>query len=128
MKMEKFTMKNYKLERDFFPEDTSFRHNIFLIAPTDLVRVFGKATNETDSYKVSGEYVFTLDQEDEKQLIFTLYDWKSTTLYDPDAKFTPNELWNSTKPFDFHIGVSLHASAMDIQDFIEWLKEKVKTK
>ena len=47
------------------------------VAPRRLVAVFGPPA-KVDGYKVSGEYVFS----DAAGSVFTVYDWKSTTLYE----------------------------------------------
>jgi hypothetical protein len=43
----------------------------------DLVLAFGEPM-ESDGYKVSGEWVFLNEETGD---VFTLYDWKSTSLY-----------------------------------------------
>lgn len=49
---------------------------------SDLVLAFGEPM-ESDGYKVSGEWIFI---EEESGEVFTIYDWKSTDLYDSDLK------------------------------------------
>jgi hypothetical protein len=49
---------------------------------SDLVLAFGEPM-ESDGYKVSGEWIFI---EEESGEVFTIYDWKSTSLYDSDLK------------------------------------------
>jgi len=70
------------------------------IAPATLVKLFG-TPDTCDEYKVSGEYVF----KDDKGRVFTLYDWKDTTLYDREC-VTPEERWASTNAYNFHIGAT----------------------
>ncbi len=43
-----------------------------------LLELFGEPKDD-DSYKVSGRWTFTFQGK-----VFTLYDWKSTALYDDD--------------------------------------------
>lgn len=43
-----------------------------------LVKLFGKPNSEGDDYKVSSEWVL----EDDLGNVVTVYDWKSTNLYD----------------------------------------------
>jgi hypothetical protein len=86
-----------------------------MISPKILVQVFGEP-DSGDDYKVSGEYVF--ESEDGK--IFTLYDWKSTSLYDsygPD----PDEFWSSDIEFQLNIG-SNEGWNGDASDFINFIK------
>jgi hypothetical protein len=79
------------------------------------VAKFG-APPESDSYKSSGEYTF----RGADGLVFCLYDWKATTLYEPDG-IRPDELWASDEIFEFNIGGNGSAS-----EFASWLKYKVK--
>jgi hypothetical protein len=72
-----------------------------LLAPAFLVERFGPPL-EADGYKVSGQYVFG----DGTGAVFTLYDWKETTLYhggDSDCP-TPQQFWEDPSPGVFHIG------------------------
>jgi hypothetical protein len=89
------------------------------IAPADLIRAFGKP-RVCDSYKVSGEYIFT----DEAGNVFTVYDWKHTTLYcgdNCDDAPTPKEFWGLDEPYDFYIG----SARGDWEEFRQWLLTKV---
>jgi hypothetical protein len=88
-------------------------------APAKLIDVFGEP-EEGDGCKVSGEYYFQ-DVEDPKK-IFYVYDWKSTTLYDPEA-WRPSELWGMTSDYDFHIGGQ---STEGLEDFKNWLNKKLE--
>ena len=54
--------------------------NVQLI-PSQLIKTFGNPMS-SDGFKVSGEYVFKSATTDE---VFTLYDWKYTTLYEESA-------------------------------------------
>ena len=85
------------------------------VAPARLIEVFGQPI-ACDGYKVSGEYVFENQEGD----VFTLYDWKATTLYCPDYGVTPSDFWSQTCRRDFNIGG--HKSA---GDFVGWLKKQV---
>ena len=69
------------------------------ISPVNLIKKFG-FPNMCDGYKVSGEYAF----EDENGDVFTLYDWKYTTLYDSENTYTPEEFWKLKHPMEFNIG------------------------
>tara|TARA_A200000159_G_scaffold163425_1_gene189606 strand:- start:448 stop:768 length:321 start_codon:yes stop_codon:yes gene_type:complete len=85
------------------------------IAPARLIEIFGQPV-ECDGYKVSGEYIF----EGPDGQVFTLYDWKCTTLYDPYYGVSPQDFWSQTIQRDFNIGGHSYAG-----DFVEWLKRKV---
>jgi hypothetical protein len=50
-----------------------------------------------------------------------MYDWKATTLYDPDYGVAPSDFWARTIPVQFNIGG--HTNAFD---FIDWLKREVQ--
>jgi hypothetical protein len=107
----------FKLNQDASANGTSLQGYVD-IAPATLVKVFGEP-NESDGYKVSGEYVFT----DDKGNVFTLYDWKSTTLYDPEY-MRPSDLWAMTEPWEIHIG----GAGGDWEAFREWLLKEVAKK
>ncbi|MDZ4685273.1 MAG: hypothetical protein SH850_09295 [Planctomycetaceae bacterium] len=52
--------------------------------------------------------------------MFTLYDWKLTSLCDI-ALWTPEELWASDEPVELNIGSKAPATASDAADFIAFL-------
>lgn len=93
------------------------RQAVVDVAPASLVGIFGEP-GEGDGYKVSGEYKFV----DNEGNVFTVYDYKATTLYDAEAWFRPSLLWASTEPFEFHIG----AESGDVKAFVAWLESKVE--
>lgn len=70
---------SFKLNLDGDIEGTSRTSEIVVSYPR-MIEVFGEPV-EGDGYKVSGEWVF---QNEETGEVFTLYDWKSTNLYDSD--------------------------------------------
>jgi hypothetical protein len=86
------------------------------LIPSQLIKTFGNPMS-SDEYKVSGEYVFKSATSDE---VFTLYDWKYTTLYDEGAEYTPNELWKLEKPIWFNIGGNSYSG-----DFETWIKKEI---
>jgi hypothetical protein len=94
---------------------TSFKDSIH-VAPQALIAAFGEPV-KSDGYKVSGEYVFRNDEGE----VFTVYDWKMTTLYDGENTLRPHDLWDLESPIEFHIGGKTGAGA-----FIEWLKRRVR--
>lgn len=71
------------------------------IPPRFLVERFGPPA-EVDGYKVSGRYTFVGDAGE----VFTLYDWKGTTLYhgDESGAPTPAEFWGNRNPETLYIG------------------------
>lgn len=85
------------------------------IAPRTLVATFGEG-EESDGYKVAAEYYF---KSKKTNAIFTLYDWKSTSLYD-HCYVSPKTLYASTKPYDFHIGGN-DKSKKEVESFKKWL-------
>lgn len=92
-----------------------------VIAPIDLILAFGQP-GESDGYKVSGEYTF---HDEESGIVFTMYDWKSTSLYDSDYP-SPEQLWSSNTPITINIGGN-HKG--DVEEFkrlilshIKWIK------
>ena len=91
------------------------RQSEIMAAPTRLIELFGQPV-ECDGYKVSGEYVF----EDDEGNVFTLYDWKYTTLYSPEYGIHPSVFWAQTTPVQFNVGG--HGSA---SKFVSWLKAQL---
>tara|TARA_B100001029_G_C15002317_1_gene418878 strand:+ start:251 stop:571 length:321 start_codon:yes stop_codon:yes gene_type:complete len=104
----------FKLNQDANINGTC-RQSEVQVSPSRLREVFGEPV-ECDGYKVSGEYIF----EDEEGSVFTLYDWKVTTLYDPEYGITPSLFWSGTNPVWFNIGGNKSAA-----DFVDWLQRKV---
>lgn len=66
-------------------------------SPAELVRLFGSPCL-ADEYKVSGEYLFKIHDR-----YITLYDWKSTSLYD-DSLPNPEEFWRQEKQVILNVG------------------------
>jgi hypothetical protein len=87
------------------------------MAPASVVRCFGNGFGG-DGFKVSRQWVFR-----KGDLVFTLYDWKSTSLYDPDYR-SPDELWQSGWPFDLHVGSKEPATETDVAEFIAFLQRE----
>ena len=65
----------------------------------DLVLAFGEP-EESDDHKVSGEWVFV---EEESGEVFTIYDWKSTNLYDSEYP-SVERFRNCNHEVQFNIG------------------------
>jgi hypothetical protein len=85
-----------------------------LLVPSAVVECFCVG-DEGDGFKVSGQWTFR-----KGDLIFTLYDWKSTDLYER-GMWTPQELWASREAFPLHIGSKDPATAEDADDFAQYL-------
>ncbi len=90
------------------------------LVPARVVRHFGPG-GAGDGFKVLRQWTFSRDG-----LIFTLYDWKSTFLYDVES-WTPEELWRSEFAFDLHIGSKTPATERDVAEFASFLRRVVST-
>ncbi len=89
---------------------------LFEFPPVGLVELFGEAC-DSDGYKVSRKHVFTSDRGD----VFTVYDWKQTTLYrgkDSGAP-TPEEFWHSRELKFLRIG---GRAGSNPRPFVKWLQ------
>lgn len=86
------------------------------IQPASIVRCFGRG-GSGDGFKVSRQWAFR-----KGELVFTLYDWKCTSLYDPDF-WSPDELWQSDWPFDLHVGSKEPATEKDVAEFIAFIQQ-----
>ena len=86
------------------------------LVPSQLIETFGNPLT-SDEYKVSGEYVFKNKKDN---TVFTLYDWKYTSLYDSSG-LTPDKFWKLEKPVWFNIGGKCYPG-----DFETWIKKQIK--
>jgi hypothetical protein len=116
-------MNEFKLDPDA-DTDGTYRRGKILIPPKRVVDTFGPP-DEGDGYKVSGSYTFT----DQSGNVFTLYDWKATSLFDDGAEPgeessspTPEEFWGNWNPDLLHIGG--HDEG-DVEAFKRWLLERI---
>lgn len=97
--------------------------NIVIDIPK-MIAVFGEP-DHADQYKVSMEWIFHDTQTDS---FFTLYDWKLTTLYDPNAQWTPQDLrqmpvsMNVGGRFGNQRGTAAPAHIGLEQDFLDFLR------
>ena len=82
--------------------------------PICLVDLFCEP-NKTNDYKISGMYIFS----NEKGQVFTIYDWKETTLYwgQDNGTPTPKKFWHSEKPQLLNIGGQ---PGTNPKPFIKW--------
>ncbi len=86
------------------------------LIPSQLIETFGNPLT-SDEYKVSGEYVFKNKKDG---AVFTLYDWKYTSLYDSSA-LTPDEFWKLKTPVWFNIGGKYYPG-----NFEAWIKKQIR--
>lgn len=88
------------------------------LSPRFLREWFGEP-RPCDHYKVSGEYRFVT----RKGEVFTLHDWKVTTLYHgPDSDVpTPEQFWASDEPVTFSVGGHGEDGDGSADVLIEWL-------
>lgn len=106
----------FKLTNDWNLADGTSLKSYVNLRYKDIVEVFGEPT-EGDEYKVSGEWIFF---DEESRECFTIYDWKSTNLYDYNYP-TVSEFRSSDTPFKFNVGGKTNADA-----FIAWVKRKIQ--
>ena len=102
----------------------TYRIGEVALVPRRLVERFGPP-GESDGYKVSGMYCF----EDSQGRIYTLYDWKETSLFNDgmdegDESFmpTPDEFWGNENPTTLQIG---GRDDGDVKAFTTWLAGEV---
>ena len=88
---------------------------LFEIPPVCLVELCGDIS-DGDGYKVSRRHVFTSDRGD----VFTVYDWKQTTLYHGEGSDapTPDEFWHSRELKFLRIG---GRAGSNPRPFLKWL-------
>jgi len=89
---------------------------LFEFPPAGLVELFGDAC-DSDGCKVSRKHVFTSDRGD----VFTVYDWKQTTLYrgEDSGAPTPEEFWRSRELKPLRVGGRVGSNP---RPFLKWLQ------
>ena len=102
----------YKLDQNANISMTSLKGTFEATFP-QMIEKFGEGLK--GDYKVSMEWSFTDDEEG----VFTVYDWKSTKLYE-DSYPEPKELWNSNDVYEFHVGGRSRADS-----FVEWISSEL---
>jgi hypothetical protein len=70
--------------------------------------------------QVSREWVFRRGEN-----IFTLYDWKATSLYDPTL-LSPDEFWLIREIMELHVGSKHPATPRDAEEFGDFVIKAVK--
>lgn len=84
------------------------------LSPQKLTEIFGEPM-EGDGYKISMEWLF----EDSEGNVYTLYDWKETSLYDYGL---PHPFEVANRPLvNFHIGGH---RGTNVAEFGKWLKSQ----
>jgi len=106
---------NYRLDPTADIEGTAWVADVEAI-PTDVIQAFGAPHDRGDQFKISGRYIFV----DDDHRVFTLYDWKSTSLFDTSCP-SPIRFWNSSEIQDFSVG----SMEDDATDFKHWLLEQM---
>lgn len=97
--------------------DGTYRCSTVMLVPKKVVEAFGPGQG-CDGYKISKRWVFACDDR-----VFTLYDWKLTTLYEPDL-WSPDEFWQLRKHFELHVGCNAGTSADHTLDSFPFLKQR----
>ena len=108
---------SFKLDLNADISDTSWVDAI-KVAPAEFVRIFGGPHRYLDACKVSGLYSF-IDGEK----VFTVYDWKSTSLWGDDLP-SPLAFWNSRRQEELSIG----GNCEDAAEFRSWLLQLLETR
>ena len=91
----------------------------------DLVDLFGKP-GDADGCKVSGIFTYANDYGD----IFTIYDWKMTTLYHGENSdcLTPDEFWQDGKQATVNFWESTKDQSDELWDDTKpFYREKMRT-
>lgn len=109
----------FKENSDANADGTSFRIN-FTAAPCLVTKTFGISLGG-DEFKVSHEWIF--QAIDDPSVVFTLYSWKNTSLYDLGYQ-SPNNFIISEYPYAWHIGATDNNTKYLI-DFTMWLNKEL---
>lgn len=112
-------LDEYRINPNINRNGTSLYGGVKL-KPIELLLVFGRP-HTTDSYKVSGEYMF---EHTETGTPITLYDWKCTSLYDEVDGIKPVDFWKLDEEVQFNIG-SNNSMAYG---FDKWIKLTIANK
>lgn len=88
-----------------------------MLTPKYLALAYG-APDSGDGLRVSGEYAFVSDAGE----VFTVHDYKSTTIWDADTNLpTPEAFWSSDEPVELSIG---GYEGSDVEAFVAWLEKQ----
>ena len=104
----------FRMTQDTMLANGTYKVSEVMVSPARLIEVFGKPMG-SDGYKASGEYLFVGDNDE----VFTVYDWKSTSLYDPGLE-SPEQFWSYSSPEYFSVGGKSNPDS-----FVTWLLRKL---
>lgn len=104
-------MNVFKLDLNANVSMTS-RKGSFVATFPQMIERFGPGLDR--GYKVSKEWSFT-----DGTNVFTVYDWKSTSLYSEICQ-KPEKLWASDEPYEFHVGGYVCSDS-----FVNWIAGKL---
>lgn len=93
-------LNKFEIDNSAQVSGTSFWNVEITVNPIKLIALLGDS-NESDGYKVSKEWVFRLKAK--PHLVFTLYDYKETSLYDKGNP-SPERYWSGIQDVHLHIG------------------------
>jgi len=102
-------MTTYKLKPNANIDGTFKQAELHTTFP-ELLALFGMP-EESDGHKSSGDWIFESNKGD----VFTIYDWKSTNLYDPSLP-SVDTFRRSPAVVPFSVG-----GVNDASDFLSWV-------
>lgn len=105
---------SFKLVNDSMKTNGTSLKGYIELRCKDIIKVFGEPI-EGDEHKVSGEWVFENEATGE---VFTVYDWKSTSLYGGRGYPSVKTFRSTDKSYNFHIGSH---DGTDVDGFKAWL-------
>lgn len=107
-------MTTYKLKPNANIDGTFKQAELHTTFP-ELLALFGMP-EESDGYKSSGDWIFESNKGD----VFTIYDWKSTNLYDPSLP-SVDTFRRSPAVVTFSVG-----GRGDVADFLSWVSWRLR--
>lgn len=110
-----FARLTFRLSPDADTNGTSLEGYVSVV-PAKVVEVFAGG-READSYKVSRSWAFESSVGD----VFTLYEYKQTSLYDTRNP-SPDRFWGQRRAVLLHIG---GRDDRHIDEFKAWLAQKL---
>lgn len=109
-------VKWYRHKRDLDIAGTALLAEVSL-TPRYLALSYGPP-DAGDGIRVSGIYAFVSDAGE----VFTVYDYKTTSLWDPDGSLpAPEAFWSSDDAVTLSVGGH---STSDYSAFVQWLEDK----
>lgn len=113
--------KHFELT-DESPAGTCFQEYV-TASYLELFELFGSPNSKGDEYKVSTEWDLVLKNEG---AIITIYDWKTTVLYDPGG-ISVDEL-RRLPEYEWHIGAKSSLSGLTAKEYIKKELEVIRGK